>query len=359
MLCGMSEKLRYFLQGQIKASGPMTISAFMSQVLGHPEHGYYMRQDPFGKDGDFTTAPEISQMFGELVGAWISDVWLQMGKPAPFVLLECGPGRGTLMADALRATNKVEGFYEALEVHFLETSPTLKKAQGKAVQTHKPQWHDALDTVPDDKPLIVIANEFLDALPVRQLVKTRDYWAERVIGLSGEAFSYGLTPFVGPVPKKMKAANEGSVYEFSPAQISFTERLCRRLKEQTGAALIIDYGETRTMPGDSLRAIYKHEYISPLEHVGEADLSANVDFEAITDVTQKHDVSVFGPVEQGHFLKQLGIEQRAAKLVQNADAQQQEDIEKALQRLTESDQMGSMFKVIGLTHGPAIAPAGF
>ncbi|GJL85354.1 MAG: ATP synthase subunit beta [Micavibrio sp.] len=355
----MSKKLRSLLKNQIRDNGPMDIGLFMAQVLGHPEHGYYMRQDPFGAAGDFTTAPEISQMFGELIGAWVADVWMQMGAPESFVLMECGPGRGTLMADALRATKKVDGFHEALEVHFLETSPVLRKAQGKAVQTHEPVWHDGLETLPDDKQLIVIGNEFLDALPMRQLQKTKEGWAERVIGLDDNNFCFGLAPYAGSVPEDISGAREGHIFEFSPAQVSFVEDITQRIKNQSGAALFIDYGEMKTQAGESLQAIYKHDLVPILEHVGDADLSANVDFGAMGDAASGQGMSVHGPVEQGAFLKQLGIEQRAALLIQNSDKDQKEAIEKALHRLTESDQMGSLFKVIGLSCGAALTPAGF
>ncbi len=355
----MSEKLRALLKNQICDNGPMDIGLFMAQVLGHPEHGYYMRQDPFGAAGDFTTAPEISQMFGELIGAWIADVWIQMGAPNSFVLLECGPGRGTLMADALRAAKKVDGFHEALEVHFLETSPTLKRVQAEAVQTHNPVWHDSLETLPADKPLIVIGNEFLDALPMRQLQKTKEGWAERVIGLDGDDFCFGLKPYGGGVPEDVSGAREGHIFEFSPAQLSFVEDVAQRLKTQSGAALFIDYGETKTQAGESLQAIYKHDIVSVLEHVGDADISANVDFGAMGDAARGQGATVHGPVEQGEFLKQLGIEARAAGIMKNANETQQQEIEKSLRRLTESDQMGSLFKVIGFSDGAALTPAGF
>ena len=338
----------------------MNVGAFMAQVLGHPEHGYYRRQDPFGAAGDFTTAPEISQMFGEMIGAWVADIWVQMGSPKSVVLLECGPGRGTLMADALRVTQKVSGFHDALEVHFLETSPVLQAAQKKAVQTHSPLWHDTLETLPGDKPLIVIANEFLDALPMRQLQKTKDGWAERVIGLDrNNDFCFGLAPYAGAVPEQIKDEPEGHIFEFSPAQMSFVEDIAQRLKSQGGAALFIDYGESKTRAGESFQAIYKHEIISALEHVGEADLSANVDFGALAAAVQAQNISVHGPVEQGAFLKVLGIEERAESLMQNAEAAQKEAIEKALHRLCDSDQMGLLFKVMGVSYGTAFTPAGF
>ncbi len=361
MLGVMAEKLEALLKKQIQTTGPMNVGAFMAQALGHPEHGYYMGRDPFGVAGDFTTAPEISQMFGEMIGAWIADIWAQMGAPKKFILLECGPGRGTLMADALRATKNVRGFHAALKLHFLETSPAMKAAQEKAVQSYNPAWHEGLDTVPDDLPLIVIGNEFLDALPVRQLQKTKNGWAERMVGLNDSGdFCFSLVPYIGAAPDAPGAAAEGHIFEFSPAQVSFVTEICRRIKRQGGAALFIDYGENESKYGESLQAIADHKVVSIFDHVGEADISANVDFGAMAQAASKEGAAVFGPVAQGDFLNNLGIEQRAEVLMKAAKTQaQKEDIEKALHRLCDSGEMGAMFKAIGFAHGKALNPAGF
>lgn len=357
----MAEKLKEILKKQIRSVGPMNVGAFMAQALGHPEHGYYMNRDPFGVVGDFTTAPEISQMFGEMIGAWVADIWTQTGAPEKFILLECGPGRGTLMADALRATKNVKGFHAALSLHFLETSPALRAMQEKALSSYCPVWHESPDTIPENLPLIVIGNEFLDALPVRQLQKTKTGWVERVVGLDERGdFCFSLIPYIGTAPDGPGAAAEGHVFEFSPAQVSFVSEICQRIKRQGGAALFIDYGENESKYGESLQAIADHKVVSIFESIGEADISANVDFGAIVQAVKKEGVSVFGPVEQGDFLKNLGIEQRAAMLMKAAaNASQKEDIEKALHRLCDSGQMGSMFKAIGFVHGKAIRPAGF
>ncbi len=343
-----------YLKDHIEAHGPIDIGQFMSLALGHPQFGYYMKKDPFGRGGDFTTAPEISQMFGEVIGAWIADVWIQMGSPAAFTLLECGPGRGTLMADILRATKGVKGFHEAVAIHLLEISPVLKGLQQEALQKNQTPaqaavtWHEGLETVPTDKPIIVIANEFLDALPVRQLQKTAKGWVERVIDAN---LHFGLKPsFSNLISKEFQDLQEGKIFEIAPLRIQFIRELCGILKHSGGAALVIDYGHVKTGAGDTFQAVYKHQYVNVLEHIGDADLTSHVDFAALRDAA---DINVWGPVEQGAFLKAIGIEQRAAILSQKAD------VESALKRLTDSDQMGSLFKVMGLSYGKNISPAGF
>ena len=318
----------------------MSVGQFMSLALGHPEHGYYMKRDPFGRDGDFITAPEVSQLFGEMLGAWVADIWMQMGKPEKLALLECGPGRGTLMADIMRSTKRVEGFHDAVCVHLLEISPALKEKQGKALSVYKPQWHETLESVPNDMALIVIANEFLDALPFRQYVGE----SERMIALDGETLVF--------VPE------EGDVVEDSPEREAFVKEVTMRLRAQGGAALFIDYGHVNTGEGDTFQAVKGHEYVDVFSDIGDADLTSHVDFAALAAGA---DINVGGPVTQGGFLKALGIETRAAMLKQKASVQQEEQIEKGLHRLIDSDQMGLLFKVIGFWdfHDKNFAPAGF
>lgn len=362
----MTSNLSDYLKQHIAAHGPIDMAQFMSMALGHPKHGYYMKQDPFGRGGDFTTAPEISQIFGEVIGAWVADIWLQMGQPTPFTLLECGPGRGTLMADIMRATADVEGFHEACRIHLLETSPVLKDVQSANLAAYKPQFHEALASVPEDVPVIMLANEFLDALPVRQLQKTDEGWQERVVCLDkNQDFSFSLQ---SSLPKDLegvfpvhieRSAKPGDIFEISLARLFFMRNLCALLRRSGGAALFIDYGHLQSGLGDTLQAVYKHEYISVLDHIGDADLTAHVDFEVVHDVVQKEDVVVWGPLEQGSFLKAIGIEQRAQYLMGQATESQQEDIQKSLHRLTHSDQMGALFKVMGLSYGDGLKPAGF
>ena len=330
----MTTALAAYLREQIAAQGPISVAQFMEIALGHPQHGYYMKKDPFGVQGDFTTAPEISQMFGEVIGAWAADVWMQMGRPAQFTLLECGPGRGTLMADMLRATKGVEGFHAAARVCLLETSPVLRRAQAEVLKGYAPEWHEALADIDTNYPLIVIANEFLDALPVHQMGKS----GERLIGYGAGGFYF---------------THDEEVFEQSPAREKFVRDLCAMIKKQNGAALFIDYGHVQSAPGDTLQALYRHEYVPVFAHIGDADITAHVDFEALARVV---DINVHGPVEQGAFLKALGIESRAAFL--QTKAGKPGDVENALHRLTHSDQMGSLFKAMCFSHGK-ISPAGF
>ena len=339
------------LKSLIREKGPLDIAEFMVLALGHPEHGYYMKGDPFGARGDFTTAPEISQMFGEMIAAWIIEVWQQMGAPV-FTLLECGPGRGTLMADIMRSTKNVPGFHGAAQVHLLEISPSLRKMQAAALGSYAPEWHVNLETLPD-RPIIAVANEFLDALPVRQLIKTAEGWKERVVDLDGEQFTFKTKNL--PFSLGVDAA-PGAVFEISPVRSRFIKDMVEKLN---GAALIIDYGHSESGIGDTLQALKGHEYVSPLEDIGRADLTTHVDFYAVKQAAAGKGAVVFGPVEQGAFLQAAGIGQRAEILKARATPAQRQDIEKALHRLTDSSQMGSLFKVMGITNGQNISLPGF
>lgn len=345
-----------FIKALIQKNGPIDIGQFMSLALGHPQLGYYMKQDPFGANGDFTTAPEISQMFGEMIAAWILEVWQQMGTPSPFTLLECGPGRGTLMVDIMRSLKNVPGFHDAAQVHLMEISPVLKQMQGAALASYNPKWHVNLETVPD-QPMIVIANEFLDALPVRQLIKSEKGWDERLVTLAGEEFGYTTRPLpidIGVVAKV------GDIFEISPVRSGFVADLVKKMsKNSEGAALLIDYGHAHSGFGDTLQAIKDHKYVSPLEFVGDADLTTHVDFEAVRKAAEGAGAQVTDPVEQGAWLRTIGIQHRADTLKAKANEAQKFDIEKALQRLTDSSQMGSLFKVIGITNGANINLPGF
>jgi len=362
--------LKTHLIRQIRQAGPIDMGAYMRECLCHPEYGYYMGRDPLGAAGDFTTAPEISQMFGEVIGLCLADYWMRIGSPPDVTLLECGPGRGTLMADILRATKIVPGFHEALHVHLMEVSPFLQDKQRAALAdfslNHAPVFCGGLAGVKGAGPLLVLGNEFLDALPVRQLIKHQGRWQERVVAVSeeGEELVYGVRPPLTDaahiVPEGVQGASEDNVYEFSPAREAYVSGLCDTLKARGGAALFIDYGEAESKAGDSFHAIRDHEPISVLMAPGESDLSANVDFAAVEQVARAQGAHVFGIVEQGAFLSALGIAQRAQALVAGAQDEAAQDIGKALHRLTHSDQMGSMFKVIGFGYGyDDIALAGF
>jgi len=359
----MQSPLEAIIKKQIEQDGPMDIGQFMNVALGHPEHGYYMKQDPFGVGGDFTTAPEISQLFGEMIGFWVVDLWGQMGRPERLVLLECGPGRGTLMVDLLRATRKIPEFHEALSVHLLEMSPVLKQMQRVILGGYDVHWHEGLDSVPDDAPIIVVGNEFLDALPFRQLHRTLDGWAERVVVLKDNMLAFGLQKvpqsLLDRVPLSAKSA-VGDVFEFSPARVGFVGGVAMRLKAQGGAALFIDYGHMFSGAGDSFQAVKGHEFVDVLSHVGDADLTSHVDFGVLKGEVLNHAV-LSGLVTQGDFLSRLGVQQRAGVLLKQASGQQADAIEKGLHRLVDSDQMGTLFKVFGFhTHNVAdITPAGF
>jgi NADH dehydrogenase [ubiquinone] 1 alpha subcomplex assembly factor 7 len=343
----MKNPLESYLADLIRKQGPISVAQFMEIALGHPQHGYYMKQDPFGRGGDFITAPEISQMFGEIIGAWTADIWKQLGSPAEFSLAECGPGRGTLMSDLMRSTKNIPGFHDACNIHLIEISPALKEKQKSALADYNVAWHDSIDALPQGRPLILIANEFLDALPVQQYVQTKEGWQERVVTVN-ETNDFEFSPF-----------SSGEIVESSPARIAFADRLCTLLEKTTGAALLIDYGAAYSGTGDTLQAVYKHKPVNVFSHIGDADLTSHVDFEALIRNIDPARIKISGPVEQGAFLKENGIAARAAALSGNATAEQKTDIENSLKRLVNSDQMGALFKVMGLSCGKNIDPAGF
>jgi len=336
------------LRGIIETDGPIPVDRYMELCLAHPQHGYYTTRDPFGARGDFVTAPEVSQMFGELVGAWAAAVWRQMGAPAQLRLIELGPGRGTLMADALRAAKALLEFHAALSVHLVEISPVLRSMQEKTLaRADVPiDWHHGIEDVPDG-PAIAIANEFVDALPIGQFVKDSDGWHVRTIGVVDEklAFVTAPDPMLGVVAAT-DTTPVGTILERRHDRpISL---LARRIARQDGAALIIDYGHAESAFGDTLQAMRGHAFTDPLQDPGEADLTAQVDFAAVAQWAQREGATTHGPVPQGEFLHRLGIAQRAARLKSNATLQQAADIEAALARLTAPDQMGELFKVLAI-----------
>lgn len=339
----------------IAQEGPLSVSRYMALALGHPRHGYYINRDPFGRAGDFTTAPEISQMFGELIGLWAAHAWQAMGAPSRFRLTELGPGRGTLMADLLRATQIVPGFHDALSVHLVETSPALRARQATALQGIEPMWHDSASTALVG-PVIVIANEFLDALPLDQFVMTERGWRERLIGLddAGE-LAFGLTESLEGSLKL--AAPIGHVFEQPAVALGVTAQIAKHLATEGGACLFIDYGSTRSGFGDTLQAVKRHAFVDPLAEPGEADLTVHVDFERIGDAGLKAGAALSGPATQRDFLLGLGLAERARKLSQGASSAQQESIAQAFDRLTAAGKtaMGDLFKVVALAH-PALPP---
>jgi SAM-dependent MidA family methyltransferase len=339
----------------IQADGPMPFARYMELCLGHPRYGYYMTRDPFGVAGDFVTAPEVSQMFGELIGAWAATVWRQMGSPADVKLIELGPGRGTLMADALRAAKALPDFRAAATVHLVETSPLLRERQQATLKSGRVEWHERIEDVPEG-PCIAIANEFVDALPVDQLVRDRDGWHLRMVGLEADRLAFVVAP--DPLRRRVEGrAAPGAILELRhDAPVAL---LAQRVARHGGAALIIDYGHAATAPGDTLQAVRAHKFSDPLTDPGEADLTTRVDFAALARTAQRAGAATQGPLGQGEFLRRLGIEARAARLKATATPQQAADIAAALERLTAADQMGELFKVLGIADPKLGALPGF
>lgn len=344
------------LAARIARLGPITLADYMAEALTHPRHGYYMRGDPFGADGDFVTAPEISQMFGELIGLWCVDVWQRLGRPDPVLLVELGPGRGTLMADALRAAHTIPEFRSALRLHLVDISPALRRRQADTLRTEPtPTWHDSLADVPDG-PLIVIANEFFDALPIRQFARTAAGWCERLVTLGADGSTLVLT--IGPaspqaeilLPPALRSAAPGAIAEVSPAAIGVAGEIGRRLATHGGAAVIIDYGDARPLGEPTLQAVRDHARHDVLAAPGGADLTAHVDFTALARAAKDAGASAQGPIPQGDFLRGLGLDARAETLRRTATPVQAEAIAAAVHRLTDPAEMGTLFKVLTLSH---------
>jgi SAM-dependent MidA family methyltransferase len=336
----------------------------MGLALGHPEFGYYMNRDPFGADGDFITAPEISQMFGELIGVWCAAGWQMMGAPASWRLIELGPGRGTLICDLLRACSVMPGMRDGMNLHLVETSPRLKKLQRQKLEKTgaTPTWHQNLEDVPDG-PCLIIANEFFDALPIMQVQKAHDAWYERVIGLDSEGYlELGLAESPLPakaMPRWASEAEEGAIAEISAAREALASEIGRRLARDAGAALIIDYGHAASAVGDTLQAVSGHKYVDILERPGEADITSHVDFAALARALSGSGAKVYGPMEQGEFLVRMGIRERAEVLRKRCDARQKIRLSKSVDRLVSNQGMGKLFKVLAATNPALPVPAPF
>ncbi|MFW2829239.1 class I SAM-dependent methyltransferase [Sphingomonas sp. ID0503] len=334
----------------ITLGGPIPVSQFMAAANAH----YYATRDPLGAAGDFTTAPEISQMFGELVGAALADVWARAGSPEDAVYVELGPGRGTLAADALRVMAKA-GLTP--EVHFVETSPVLRKAQAERVPGAT--WHDTIDSLPD-APLLIVANEFFDALPIVQIVKRGEGWVERRVACQDLLF----LPVAGRetvdtiVPEDLRDAPAGSVIETSPASVAVMRGLARKLRAQGGAMLAIDYGYEGPAIGDTLQAVRGHAFANPFDTPGEVDLTAHVDFATLAAAAQAEGCHAFGPADQGVWLEALGLSARTEAL-SRAQPGRAAEIAAAAARLSRPEQMGTLFKVLGVAAPGWPAPAGF
>lgn len=345
---------------RIALTGPISLADFMAEALGHPRLGYYRKAMPIGARGDFITAPEVSQMFGELIGAWLAERWQAMGQPNPVNLVELGPGRGALMADALRATRGVPGFHEAIRLHLVDINEKLRDEQARSLGTFRPTWHERLDGVPAG-PLLLVANEFFDAIAVRQFHKTDAGWRERMVGLDhdGESLALALAPGPTPYASVLPPGPIGAEAELSPASLALMAGIAARLVRDKGTALIIDYGRDEAGLGSSLQAVRDNRLAKILDTPGETDLSAHVDFASLAGAARGAGAEVFGPVGQGDFLRRIGIERRAAALKARATAMQQQEIDRALARLIAPDQMGTLFRVLAVGDGRTESPAGF
>lgn len=351
------------IAGLIAAQGPISVAQFMTLALHDPDYGVYAARNAIGRAGDFITAPEISQMFGELLGAWCVAVWHQLGKPQPLRLIELGPGRGTLMADALRAAKADREFSAQIEVVLVEASAPLKAAQQQVLaQSSFPlRWESHLSGALLDQPFLLLANEFFDALPLRQYVWKDERWHERMVTLVDDALTFAAAPAPAAglsVPSARGAPEPGAVYEISPSAIALCEEIAHAVQRQGGAALIADYGYGQSGFGDTLQALSSHTPVPVLHDPGSADLSAHVDFTALSDATTRAGANPFGPVAQGDFLKALGIEARAAALIR-ANPAAADAVARALYRLTDDTAMGRLFKMFAIMPLASAPPPGF
>ena len=338
----------------------MSVAEYMTLCLLDPTDGYYPTRDPLGSDGDFITAPEISQMFGELLGLFVLQSWRDMGSPSPVALVELGPGTGKMMADALRTARLDPGFLNAATVHLVEASPALQAVQGREL-SHTPVpvlWHTSLDALPR-MPLILLGNEYLDCLPIRQLIRRGDGWRERVVTLQGDDLAFAQStsgPGTLAVPEVL--ADEGDLLELRPATAQTIATLAERLHTHPGRALFIDYGPTDTEFGDTLQALKRHEKVDPLDTPGDADLTARVDFGQLAREATAANLAVSGPVTQAALLSRLGLEVRASALLR-ANPAAKDTLVRQLHRLTDADEMGTLFKAICLSSPNLPTPLGF
>jgi NADH dehydrogenase [ubiquinone] 1 alpha subcomplex assembly factor 7 len=343
--------LAHRLREMIAQDGPVTLARYMELCLADPSYGYYMTRDPLGARGDFTTAPEISQMFGELVGLWCAQVWQDMGAPSPVAVIELGPGRGTLMADAWRAWRVLPALRNAARLHLVETSPVLRACQRATLAQAglpEPAWHGAIDTLPEG-PAVVVANEFFDALPIRAFERRGGGWHERLVGLDPQGeLAFGLA--AEPERALTRPAPEGAILEWPQVGAAIAKSFSRRFLQNPGALLAIDYGHARPDAlGDTFQALEGHRFVDPLEAPGEADLTAHVDFAALATATRRAGARAHGPITQRDFLLALGLEARTQRLMQAAP--DPEAIGRARDRLIDPAPtgMGSLFKVLAIT----------
>ena len=358
------------LAERIRTEGSLSVAAFMAEALFHPMAGFYATKDPLGAANDFITAPEISQMFGELLGLWAAECWMQMGAPSRFELIELGPGTGRMMSDMLRAGRAAPGFLDAVHVTLIEASPALKMVQGQTLASASVpiNWAKDFDKAPSG-PAVVIGNEFLDCLPIRQAIRHKGQWRERVVTLHPEdeaRFVYGLGPVLGEadmafIAPGLREADDGTLVELRPGDQQQIDQLAARFDRDPGYALFVDYGSAKPETGDTLQAIRAHQQVDPLDAPGTADLTAWVDFDRLLRLGVDAGLSAFGPMTQGDFLTELGIEQRAAVLSRSVDEAGQAKLKRQMHRLVSPEDMGTLFKLAafsseGLPPAPGIAP---
>ncbi len=348
----------------IEAQGPMSVAQFMTIALLDPKDGYYATRDPFGAGGDFITAPEVSQMFGEMLGLWMLQAWADQGCPKNPRLVELGPGRGTLMADALRAASVEPDFTNDLEVVLVEASPVLQAMQAEKLRNcgADVSWQTQFDDSLSDRPLFLIANEFFDALPVRQYVRSERGWHERMVTALDGRLNFALAPVPVPlpvIPASREGAPQGGVYETSPAGLALAENIAGIIAQRGGAALIVDYGyDAITGFAETLQAVGGHRFVDALETPGEDDLSAHVDFMALAQAGKRGGAAVFGPVTQGALLASIGITERAEQLMK-AHPESAADLLAATERLIGAQQMGTLFKALAFAPPSVAGFAGF
>lgn len=355
--------LERLVRERIGRSGPFGVEPLMNLALHHPEHGYYVTRDPLGASGDFVTSPEISQIFGELIGAWIAVTWEQAGRPSPVALVEAGPGRGTLMSDACRAIGGGSDMLEHAEIHLVESSPLLRGVQRRTLSRLSPRWHDRIADLPED-PMILVGNEYLDCHPPLQLVRVSGGWAERRVAVEGDRLA--LVPgevrptFADLVPDELREAPPGTVFEVHRTLEADMTELGARLGRRPGAVLFVDYGHDRPAAGDTLQAVHGHRHVDPLTGLGECDITVHVDFSAVARGLRTGRTEVHGPVPQRRFLRELGIDVRADRLARAAGSREEEEaVRAAADRLIDPAGMGTLFKVVAATAAGMPVPPGF
>jgi NADH dehydrogenase [ubiquinone] 1 alpha subcomplex assembly factor 7 len=356
------ETLEDLLIRRIQQTGPLTLADYMTDCLLHPEHGYYTRRDPFGQQGDFITAPEITQMFGELLGLCLAQAWVDQGAPDRFTLVELGPGRGTLMADVLRATRRVPGFHAAASLRMVEASPTLTALQAKTLAPEEPRpdftrWATSLSDLPD-APIFLIANEFFDALPIRQFRREDSGWSETMVGAEQGRLVFGrsIPAPLSALDHRLSDTTPGDIVELRPAATPIAHQIGTHLARHGGAAIVIDYGAARSF-GDTFQALRGHAPCHPLDGPGTADLTAHVDFGALAQAAAPARAS--GLTDQAVLLARLGIGARAHKLSLGLTGEALQSHLAATQRLTRPEEMGTLFKALALFGPQTPAPPGF